>query len=383
MDVTARQQLAALVRQRGPGVIDDARQCEALLRDLCAASPREVNVLVSALRSGVPGQLAASSPSIPAKLRVGQLVDHLRQTQGLAPDAAQWAVESWALALGVLAPADVTPAAGEPRGEDLVLNVTLTAEEARTGCRKDVVHEGRTLHFTFPAGTASGREFRVTGKGRPSAGRGARGDLVVTAQVALASGTSVKPTQVSRQPLSADAELMRRLPAHVWMQCGAVPVGRGPRGIEIAMSDPHDLPALDTLRAAFGTFQAAPAHEADIRDALASLTFRATSAPVAAPAAPPPVVGPVPGMAARGYAAPGLMPPDYLTGAVLATLCCCVPFGIAAIVYSSQARTRWSMGDQIGAINAANAARNWLIASIAVGALLGVLSVVVNVAGMK
>jgi hypothetical protein len=296
VDHGAREQLAKMVATYGRDIVDDPRRCEALLRDLCAALPREVNILVSALRSGLPGQLAASAPSVPVPMRVAQLADHLRDSQGLTPEAALWAVESWAVALGVMAAADATPLADGPRGEDLVLNVTLSAAEAQAGCRKKVSHEGRTLSFKFPAGTISGREFRIAGKGQPAAGGGPRGDLVVTAQVALASGAGPALVRVGRQTLTPDPTLLKRLPAHVWIQHGAVPLQTGPKGVEIALSDPDDLPTVDALRATFGAVRVVRAHDADIRDALAAVARRAT-APAPAPPPPPP---PAPSVFAPG-----------------------------------------------------------------------------------
>ena len=52
-------------------------------------------------------------------------------------------------------------------------------------------------------------------------------------------------------------------------------------------------------------------------------------------------------------------PSSHLVGAILATLFCCLPFGIPAIVYASKVESRWYAGDHQGAIEASNSARNW------------------------
>ncbi len=60
-----------------------------------------------------------------------------------------------------------------------------------------------------------------------------------------------------------------------------------------------------------------------------------------------------------GYS-PAQQVKDYLTEAILVTLFCCLPFGIVAIVYASQARSKKSIGDYAGAVQAANSAKLWM-----------------------
>ena len=64
-------------------------------------------------------------------------------------------------------------------------------------------------------------------------------------------------------------------------------------------------------------------------------------------------------------------PPRHLVGAVLATLLCCMPFGIVAIIYAAQVDSKFNAGDYVGAQNASNTARTWLIVSIVLGLLFG------------
>lgn len=59
--------------------------------------------------------------------------------------------------------------------------------------------------------------------------------------------------------------------------------------------------------------------------------------------------------------------PNYLPWAIAVTLCCCPIGGIVSIIYSSQATSKQAAGDYIGAQQAANTAKTWLI----VGAILG------------
>lgn len=96
--------------------------------------------------------------------------------------------------------------------------------------------------------------------------------------------------------------------------------------------------------------------------------------------APPPVPGygqpPQPGY---GYAPPpgyghpgGEPPPNYLVWAILSTVLCCLPLGVASIVFSSQVNTKWAAGDVAGARASSLRAKNFAIWSAAV-TLVGVV----------
>ncbi|MDE7402668.1 MAG: CD225/dispanin family protein [Muribaculaceae bacterium] len=61
------------------------------------------------------------------------------------------------------------------------------------------------------------------------------------------------------------------------------------------------------------------------------------------------------------------MPPTYLLWAVLATICCCMPAGVVAIVFASSVSSRWFAGDIEGARKASRNAEIWIIVSIVLG----------------
>ncbi|MDE7125964.1 MAG: CD225/dispanin family protein [Muribaculaceae bacterium] len=60
-------------------------------------------------------------------------------------------------------------------------------------------------------------------------------------------------------------------------------------------------------------------------------------------------------------------PPTYIALSIIATICCCLPFGIVAIVYSSQVSARYTSGDYEGAEKASQRAELWLILAIVFG----------------
>lgn len=59
--------------------------------------------------------------------------------------------------------------------------------------------------------------------------------------------------------------------------------------------------------------------------------------------------------------------PNYLVQAILVTLFCCLPFGIAAIVFAAQVNGKLSVGDYTGAIELSKKAKLWCWVSFGVG----------------
>ena len=64
-------------------------------------------------------------------------------------------------------------------------------------------------------------------------------------------------------------------------------------------------------------------------------------------------------------------PANNMVGAILVTILCCLPFGIAAIVNASRVESLWYAGNHQAAIEAADKARKWVIVSIISSAVFG------------
>ena len=80
-----------------------------------------------------------------------------------------------------------------------------------------------------------------------------------------------------------------------------------------------------------------------------------------------------------GAATPAIKVENHLVGAILTTLCCCLPGGIVAIVYASKVNTLVAQGDVAGAQKAANTAKNWSLGSVIAGVVVQLVSIVINV----
>lgn len=103
----------------------------------------------------------------------------------------------------------------------------------------------------------------------------------------------------------------------------------------------------------------------DVPD-LASIFAGVPPAIPAAPQVAPPVVPHVAQEEKQSHRSYASIPPDnHLVWAILATIFCCLPFGIVAIVKANQVESRWAMGDKMGAHESANSAANWCWASFA------------------
>jgi hypothetical protein len=79
----------------------------------------------------------------------------------------------------------------------------------------------------------------------------------------------------------------------------------------------------------------------------------------------------------RVFAAPPPIP-NYLVGSILATLCCCLPFGIVALVFAAQVNSKLAAGDVAAAQQASKNAKTWMWIAIVAGLLTGAASALLS-----
>jgi uncharacterized membrane protein YvbJ len=91
-----------------------------------------------------------------------------------------------------------------------------------------------------------------------------------------------------------------------------------------------------------------------------------------APAAPLQVSGTIP--------PPAVAVQNYLVFAILATVFCCLPAGIPAIVYAAQVNGKLQVGDLAGAQLASNNAKMWCFISAGLGvAVISIYAILIMV----
>ena len=98
-----------------------------------------------------------------------------------------------------------------------------------------------------------------------------------------------------------------------------------------------------------------------------------------AAANPPPAPAPYSRQSGGGYSSSGIREPrphvpNHLVWAILATIFCCVPTGIVAIVYAAQVNGRLDAGDYEGARRASDSAKTWAIVSMALWLVGGAIA---------
>ena len=74
-------------------------------------------------------------------------------------------------------------------------------------------------------------------------------------------------------------------------------------------------------------------------------------------------------------------PKNYLIESILATIFCCLPFGIVGIFYASQVNSKFVIGDYEGAQRASENAKKWMVWSAVSGVIIVVLFVLLMALG--
>lgn len=73
--------------------------------------------------------------------------------------------------------------------------------------------------------------------------------------------------------------------------------------------------------------------------------------------------------------------PNYLVQAILATLFCCLPLGIVAIVYAAQVNSKLQAGDYEGAVTASEQAKKFCWWSVYAAIAVTVLYFLIGLLG--
>ena len=139
MHPTPRKILIELIAEHGSSVSRDARRCEALLRDYCGQNRREVNVLLAAVRARVGADLMAAQAATPRAALLVRLTRRLIDDFCLTEEAAQWAVESWALALGIELPNETVRVASARNAPEPPIATDDLAHRLRSATNVQVV----------------------------------------------------------------------------------------------------------------------------------------------------------------------------------------------------------------------------------------------------
>jgi hypothetical protein len=107
MNDLPRHVLTRIISEHGRGICDAPKRVEALLRDLCGAHRREINIIIGALEERVAADLLAAGGTTPRDVLLARLAARLRDNLAYTTEAARWGVETWAVALGTMSEAEL------------------------------------------------------------------------------------------------------------------------------------------------------------------------------------------------------------------------------------------------------------------------------------
>jgi hypothetical protein len=105
MNDLPQEKLNQLLATYSNQLCEEPQRCEALLRDTFPEYPRQVSLLVNALKQGIPPELMASHNKVPLEVTRSRLIRKLVDNLFVQEQAAEWVVNAWSEALGLGQPA--------------------------------------------------------------------------------------------------------------------------------------------------------------------------------------------------------------------------------------------------------------------------------------
>jgi len=102
-----REQLIRIVQEYGADILKDPKKVNGLLKDFCPEEPRgKIFAITQCLREGIAKELIDSSKRKTIRIEMSRLIRKIHDNFGLKEDISRWAVESIALALGIVSEKD-------------------------------------------------------------------------------------------------------------------------------------------------------------------------------------------------------------------------------------------------------------------------------------
>jgi hypothetical protein len=148
--------LRRIIQQYGVSICDEPRRCETLLRDLCGEYKREIHLLIGAQYEKIPAELQRG---LPLELQRPRLVQQLSNDRGFDDALAEWAVNAWAYALGIVQ---------QPPSRLGTANQIRTPQPAPVRLTRPPVHLARPeVAPAIQPGPATTDDFEIIDDGRP------------------------------------------------------------------------------------------------------------------------------------------------------------------------------------------------------------------------
>ncbi|MEM1060582.1 MAG: right-handed parallel beta-helix repeat-containing protein [Verrucomicrobiota bacterium] len=117
MKNAVRRTLSEMMARPNREKLFELRRFEGMLKDLAPGERAESHVLLCGLKANLPQKLMSNEVE-DLDARLTRLVDELGERFALEPHAAGWAVEAWAVALGVMPEEEAGRRRWRPEGEE-------------------------------------------------------------------------------------------------------------------------------------------------------------------------------------------------------------------------------------------------------------------------
>jgi hypothetical protein len=66
-------------------------------------------------------------------------------------------------------------------------------------------------------------------------------------------------------------------------------------------------------------------------------------------------------------------PKTWLVESILATILCCLPFGIVGLIYAAKVESLWSQGRRAEALDASRSAKIWTLVAVIIAVIFWVI----------
>jgi len=101
LEKSVREVLIQIVEEKGREVFSRSDELERLLTDLCHDKKRELSAIFPAIRAGLSKELCEACELKPIDLAIENVSDILLKEHALSSEAALWAIDSIAIAIGL------------------------------------------------------------------------------------------------------------------------------------------------------------------------------------------------------------------------------------------------------------------------------------------
>ena len=127
-----REQLIRIVEKHGKDILGEPKRVEGLLKDFCPEEPRGmIFAITQSLKEGIARELIDSSKRKTVRIEMSRLTKKIQDNLGLKEDISIWAVESIAMALGIIS---------EKKAIEVSKEVTVKVEQKPVEIQREVTY---------------------------------------------------------------------------------------------------------------------------------------------------------------------------------------------------------------------------------------------------